>query len=34
MTSVPDFGDPVETVLPRMSSSESIPEPARTMTWV
>jgi hypothetical protein len=34
MTSVPEFGDPVEMVLPAMSSMEVMPASARTTTWV
>ena len=34
MTSVPDFGEPVETRLPRMSATDVIPAPLRTITWV
>ena len=34
MTSVPEFGEPTETVLPRMSSIVSMPESALTTTCV
>jgi hypothetical protein len=33
-TSVPELGEPVETVLPLMSSIRLIPESVRTMTCV
>ncbi len=34
ITSVPDFGDPVETVLPRRSSTDLMPASFRATTWV
>ena len=34
MTSVPDFGEPVETRLPLMSATELMPASARTTTCV
>ena len=34
ITSVPDFGEPVEMRLPFMSATDSMPESARTITWV
>ena len=34
MTSVPEFGEPVETDLPAMSAIDSMPESARTKTCV
>lgn len=34
MTSVPEFGDPVEMVLPAMSWIDVMPESARTTTCV
>jgi hypothetical protein len=34
ITSVPDWGEPVEMVLPLKSSTESMPESVLTTTWV
>ena len=34
ITSVPEFGDPVDTRLPRMSAIELMPASLRAITWV
>lgn len=34
ITSVPDLGEPVETRLPFMSATDSMPVSDRTRTWV
>jgi hypothetical protein len=34
ITSVPELGAPVDTLLPRMSAIELMPALVRAMTWV